>query len=74
MPKLQRIKRANGSLVFSVNIPLELIEEIGWEKGIELKLESKKVRGIPVLLLYTEDNQSVPELEKVQVPEEEKKG
>ena len=29
MPKLQRIKRSNGSLVYSVNIPLEIIEELG---------------------------------------------
>jgi len=43
MPKLQRIKRSNGSLVFSVNIPLELIEELDWEKGQELSIEIKKV-------------------------------
>ena len=39
MPKLQRIKRANGSLVFSVNFPLGIIEELGWKKGDEISLE-----------------------------------
>lgn len=39
MPKLQRIKRANGSLSFSVNIPLEIIEQLGWKKGIRLEPE-----------------------------------
>jgi|GEM_PF-1759337 len=33
MAKLQRIKRSNGSVVYSVNIPLEIIEELGWRKG-----------------------------------------
>jgi len=39
MPKLQKIKRANGSLVYSVNFPLEIIEELGWEKGQKLGVE-----------------------------------
>ena len=38
MSKLQRIKRSNGSCIFSVNIPLEAIEELNWEKGSELRL------------------------------------
>ena len=29
MPKLQRIKRSNGSVAYSVNIPFEIIEELG---------------------------------------------
>ena len=33
MSKLQRINRPNGSYVYSVNIPLELISELKWEKG-----------------------------------------
>jgi len=32
MAKLQKIKRSNGSVVYSVNIPLEIIEELDWEK------------------------------------------
>ena len=52
MPKLQRIKRSNGSLVFSVNIPLELIEELSWEKRNELDIEIQKVRDMPNLLIF----------------------
>ncbi len=48
MPKLQRIKRANGSLVFSVNFPLGIIEELGWEKGDEVSLEIKENQGVLV--------------------------
>ena len=33
MAKLQKITRTNGSSVFSVNIPLELIEQLKWAKG-----------------------------------------
>ncbi len=39
MAKLQSIKRINGSTVFSVNIPIEKIEELEWEKGDELDIE-----------------------------------
>ena len=39
MPKLQKIKRSNGSCVYSVNLPLETIEALGWEKGDELEVE-----------------------------------
>ena len=44
MPKLQMIKRSDGSLVFFVNIPLETIEELGWKKGDEISVEIPKVR------------------------------
>ncbi len=33
LPKLQMIKRANGSLLYSVNIPLEVIQSLDWKKG-----------------------------------------
>ena len=56
MPKLQRIKRSNGSVVFSVNIPLEIIEELDWKKGIELILEIQKVRvGKSIMVFRDED-------------------
>ncbi len=42
MAKLQKIKRSNGSVVYSVNIPLEIIEELDWEKGAELSIEIQK--------------------------------
>ncbi len=39
MPRLQQIKRKNGSDVHSVNIPLEIIEDLQWKKGQELDVE-----------------------------------
>lgn len=39
MVKLQSIKRANGSVVNSVNLPLELINQLNWIKGDDLKIE-----------------------------------
>jgi hypothetical protein len=40
MSKLQQIVRKNGSVTHSVNIPLEVIEEVKWEKGDELIVET----------------------------------
>lgn len=54
MVKLQRIKRSNGSLVFSMNFPLELIESLGWEKGDDLIAETKMVDGQPVIAVFNE--------------------
>ena len=65
MPKLQRIKRANGSLVYSVNIPLEIIEELNWEKGIKLSLEIEK--GSLIIMVFKPEN-------KLNEEEEEKNG
>lgn len=36
MGKLQQITRNNGSIVSSVNIPKDCIDELGWSKGDEL--------------------------------------
>ena len=57
MPKLQRIKRSNGSLIFSVNIPLEIIEELGWEKGSNLSLENQEVREGPNILIIKKEKE-----------------
>ena len=57
MPKLQRIKRSNGSVVFSVNIPLEIIEELDWEKGTELSMEIGKVRVGKSIIVFKEEDQ-----------------
>jgi len=57
MPKLQRIKRSNGSLVFSVNIPLEVIEELGWEKGTDLSLEIKKVEDNSAIMVFRQEDE-----------------
>ena len=54
MPKLQRIKRSNGSLSYSVNIPLEIIEELEWEKGVKLSLEIQKVRDRQIIMVFQE--------------------
>lgn len=54
MPKLQRIKRVNGSLVFSVNIPLEIIEELEWKKGTNLSLEIQKIKDNSVIMIFKE--------------------
>ena len=64
MPKLQRIKRANGSLVYSVNLPLEIIEELEWEKGSDLSLETRKVRGNPIIMIFKEKDESNKKEEK----------
>lgn len=63
MPKLQAIKRSNGSIVHSVNIPLEFIERLSWEKGDELIVEEfmieHKVGTFDVvgLIIKKEENQ-----------------
>ena len=64
MPKLQRIKRSNGSLVYSVNIPLEIIEELGWEKGTELSLEIQKVRDNQIILVFKKEDELNEQEEK----------
>jgi hypothetical protein len=55
MPKLQRIKRSNGSLVYSVNIPLGLIEELEWRKGYNLDLRVEEIKEAKVLLVSTDE-------------------
>lgn len=61
MPKLQRIKRANGSLVYSMNIPLEVIEELDWKKGEELDLEVQKVRVGKNILVFKKEEEEKEE-------------
>ena len=53
MPKLQRIKRSNGSVVYSMNIPLEIIEELDWKKGVELFLEIQEKR----IMVFKEEDE-----------------
>jgi len=38
MAKLQKTVRGNGSVVFSINIPLEIIEQMDWKKGEILEI------------------------------------
>ena len=56
MPKLQRIKRSNGSLVYSINIPLEIIEELEWEKGSELLLEIQQLKEYKTINVSQEED------------------
>lgn len=51
MPKLQMIKRANGSLIYSLNMPLSMIEDFGWKKGEDLILEDKEVNGKKFIII-----------------------
>lgn len=37
MAKIQQIKRSNGSLIHSVNIPKEIMKKLEWQKGDELE-------------------------------------
>ena len=64
MPKLQRIKRSNGSLVFSVNIPLEIIEELCWKKGDDLSLENKNIGEKDIIIISNEEGDEINEKEE----------
>jgi antitoxin component of MazEF toxin-antitoxin module len=41
MPKLQNMKRKDDSDIYSLNIPKKIIEDVGWEKGNEIKIEKE---------------------------------
>jgi len=57
MPKLQQIIRANGSLIHSVNLPLEGIEITGWEKGDELIVKPEKIsEGVYRFVIFREED------------------
>ena len=58
MTKLQKIKRANGSVVHSVNIPLEIIEELDWKKGENLSLETLNNDGNQVVIISKSEEDS----------------
>lgn len=50
MVKLQRIKRANETFVYSVNVPLALIDELEWKKGDSLFVEIETLMGVKQLV------------------------
>lgn len=60
MRKIQMIKRPNGSLHFSINIPLTMIESLDWEKGTEVSVKIVDFDGKKCLLINT-----TPEEEKI---------
>ena len=41
MVRLQKIVRANGSVIYTIVIPKEVVDTIGYEKGQELNIEIK---------------------------------
>jgi antitoxin component of MazEF toxin-antitoxin module len=43
MTKLQEIKRKDETVVYSIYIPAEVIEQLHWEKGEELTIESNEL-------------------------------
>lgn len=55
MVKLQRVKRSNDTYLYSINIPLYLIEELGWNKGNHLSVEVEKVEIGSCLIIKREE-------------------
>ena len=55
MPKLQRIRRSNGSLSYSVNIPLEIIEQLSWKKGDPLLIDFIEAQEQSYIKVLRED-------------------
>lgn len=63
MAKLQKINRTNGSHVYSVNIPLELIESLNWGKGDKLELKEVTVRdNTPCLAIFKSPEEKIMEV------------
>lgn len=58
MIKLQKISRSNGTFNFSINIPLQIIEFLGWEKGDELDIETKIVDNLKIIFIKKEKLQN----------------
>ena len=58
MSKLQMIKRGNGSVVYSSNLPIALVKDLCWEKGDEISLEVGKVRDRDVLIIFNDGDEN----------------
>ena len=56
MSKLQMIKRTNGSVSYSSNIPIAMIKDLQWEKSDRLELEVGKVGERRVLIIYNDED------------------
>jgi len=67
MAKLQKTIRANGSVIYSMNFPQEIIEQTGWQKGDELEL----VKNFDRVIITNKIQEQVPEAKKVEVPEKQ---
>lgn len=56
MPKLQRIEKPNGSVTFTIMIPSEEIEKLGWNKGDSLAVVSDLTDpDMPKIVIAKED-------------------
>jgi len=55
MPKLQKVVRVNGSDIYSINIPLDIISELGWKKGTKLLMKIQKVRDNSIIIIFKEE-------------------
>ncbi len=51
------IKRTNGSRVYFANFPLDMIEELGWKKGVELSVEIGKVRVSKSSIIFSKEDE-----------------
>jgi len=51
MSKLQMIKRASGTVSYSINIPIAMIKDLGWNKSDDLTI--KIVDG--KIIIFKED-------------------
>lgn len=56
MPRLQQIKRSNGSFVHSVNLPLNDVQIAGWIKGDELSITFEEVDGVFRFIIEREED------------------
>ena len=56
MSKLQMIKRSNGSLNYSSNLPLAMIKDLEWKKGDDISLEVVEVRGRQAMVIFNDSN------------------
>ena len=48
------IKRANGTVSYSSNIPIAMIKDLNWHKSDTLSLEVGKVRGRDVIIIFND--------------------
>lgn len=55
MVKLQKIVRANGSIVSSVNLPIDLVEQLDWNKGDDIHVAIEVKNNIKTIILWKED-------------------
>lgn len=54
MTKLQMIKRGNGTVSYSSNIPIAMIKDLNWNKSDKLTLEVGKVRDRDVIIIFND--------------------